>query len=339
MPTLGLIVEPSSTTAAGRSADRALLALAAERGYGALRVSRVTGDVLALGRYHLAPEGAPDVVLDRRLSGGRAAASGSGFVALSLALPHRSALVSDDPHALRPEQVLNRAVRGVLGALEAGGIAAIYPGRDVVTAGRRALAVVGFEIDGAGATLVESLLSMERDQSLLPHVLDRADRDGVVGAQMALPDDVTSVARERGDAPAFETLVAWLRHGHETRLGVRFVEEDPPAAPGAGVDPGLRSRVPRPDLDRRGVTATMLGRLEAHCALASDGTLAEVMLVGDFLAPSPTVERLEGALRGCRPAVDDLQQVIERVVRPPDDFILGIGPLRTVAETIARGAG
>jgi hypothetical protein len=63
------------------------------------------------------------------------------------------------------------------------------------------------------------------------------------------------------------------------------------------------------------------------------------MLVGDFLAPSPTVERLEGALRGCRPAIGDLQQVIERVVRPPDDFILGIGPLRTIAETIARGAG
>jgi hypothetical protein len=339
MPTLGLIVEPSTTTAASRSADRTLLTLAVERGYGALRVSHVAGDVLALGRYHLAPAGAPGVILDRRLSGGRAAASGTGFVTLSLALPHRSALVSDDPHALSPEQVLNRAVRGVLGALEAGGIAAIYPGRDVITAGRRALATVGFEIDAAGATLVEAVLAMERDQSLLPHLLDRADRDGVVGAQMALPDDVTSVARERGDAPAFETLVAWLRHGHETRLGVRFVDESAPRTHAAATDAAVRSRAPRADLDRRGVTATMLGRLEAHCALATDGTLADVMLAGDFLAPSPTVERLQHALRGCRPTIEELHVVVERVVRPPDDFILGIGPLRTVAETIARAVG
>jgi hypothetical protein len=339
MPTLGLIVEPSTTTAASRSADRTLMALAVERGYGALRISRVAGDVLALGRYHLAPAGAPGVILDRRLSGGRALASGAGFIALSLALPHRSALVSDDPHALAPEQVLNRAVRGVLGALEAGGIAAIYPGRDVITAGRRALAAVGFEIDGAGGTLVESVVAMERDQSLLPQLLDRADRDGVVGAQMALPDEVTSVARELGDGPTLDTLVTWVRNGYETRLGVRFVEEASPRAPGAGVDPGVRSRAPRPELDCRGVTATMLGRLEAHCALASDGTLAEVMLAGDFLAPSPTIERLQGALRGCRPTVEDLEAVVERVVRPPDDFILGIGPLRTVAETIVRGVG
>ena len=99
MPTLGLIVEPSTTTAAGRSADRTLLALAAERGYGALRVSRVAGDVLALGRYHLAPEGAPDVILDRRLSGGRAAASGAGFVAV----------VARAPAPLRPR--LGRSAR------------------------------------------------------------------------------------------------------------------------------------------------------------------------------------------------------------------------------------
>jgi hypothetical protein len=339
MPTLGLIVEPSTTPAACRSADRALMALALERGYGALRVSRVAGDVVALGRYHVTPAGAPDVVLDRRLSGGRAAASGTGFVTVSLALPHRSALVSDEPFALAPEQVLNRALRGILGALEAAGIAAVYPGRDVVTVARRMLAVVGFEVDGAGSTLIDAVLAMERDQSVLPRLLDRADPGGVVGAAMLLPDDVTSVARELRRVPGFDEIVAWLRRGYESRLGVRFVAEAVPRAEDAGADPAVPPRTLGPDLDRHGVTATMLGRFEAHCAVAADGTLAEVVLAGDLLAPSVTIERLENAFRGCPPVVERLQEVIDDVVRPPHDFILGVGPLRTVAETIVRAVG
>jgi hypothetical protein len=338
MPTLGLIVEASTTTAASREADRTLMGIAIARGWGSLRVSHIAGDVLALGRYHLAPAGAPDVILDRRLTGGRAAASGGGFVTLALALPHRSALVSDDPLALAPEQLLNRAVRGLLGALEAAGVPAIYPGRDVVTAARRPLAVVGFEIDGAGATLIEAVLALERDQSLLPRLLDRADPAGVVGAGMVLPGDVTSLGRELGRVPEFDEVVAWLRHGYEARLGIRFVGEDPPREVKGDGDRTVGSRALRPELDRHGVTATMLGRLEAHCALAADGTLAEVMLSGDFLAPSPTIDRLERALRGCRPDVEVLAGIINAVVRPPHDFILGVGPLRTVAETIARGA-
>src|SRR5262245_60834817 len=337
MPTLGLIVEASTTTAASREADRTLMGIAIARGWGSLRVSHIAGDVLALGRYHLAPAGAPDVILDRRLTGGRAAASGGGFMTLALALPHRSALVSDDPLALAPEQLLNRAVRGLLGALEAAG-RAIYPGRDVVTAGRRPLAVVGFEIDGAGATLIEAVLALERDQSLLPRLLDRADPAGVVGAGMVLPGDVTSLGRELGRVPEVDEAVAWLRHGYEARLGIRFVGEDPPREVKGDGDRTVGSRALRPELDRHGVTATMLGRLEAHCALAADGTLAEVMLSGDFLAPSPTIDRLERALRGCRPDVEVLAGIIDAVVRPPHDFILGVGPLRTVAETIARGA-
>ena len=108
MPTLGLLVEPLTTPSASRAADRVLLARALARGHGTLRVSRVADDVLALGRWHLAPAGGSAVALHRRLTSGRAAATGAGFVQVSLALPHRSALVADDPLALAPEQVLNR---------------------------------------------------------------------------------------------------------------------------------------------------------------------------------------------------------------------------------------
>ncbi len=337
MPTLGLIVEPSTTPAASRCADRALLARAVAGGQGTLRLSCLAGDVLALGRWHLAPAGGPGVTLHRRLSGGRALATGTGFLHLTLALPHRAALVSDDPLALTPEQVLNRAVRGLLGGLEAAGAPAVYPGRDLVTIAGRPLAVLGLEIDPDGATLIDVVLSVERDQSLLPRLLDHVDPDGAVGAPMTLPDDVTSVARALGRAPALDELAGWIRRGYETRLGVRFVEGASPPPGEASDGAFLRSRR-RPELDRRGSTQTMLGRLEAHCARDRDGSLAEVMLAGDFLAPSGTIARLEQALRGCPPVPDRVQAVIDEVVRPPDAFVLGVGPLRTITDTIVRAA-
>jgi len=216
MPVLDLIVEPSTTPAASRFTDAALLARAVARGRGALRVSRLAGTVLALGRYHLAPVGGGEVTLHRRLSGGRAWAAGEGFVQVSLTLPHRSALVSDDPLALAPEQLLNRAVRGLLGGLEAAGVSALYPGRDTVTVARRTIGLLGLEIDGQGATLIEACLGIERDQGTLPHLLDAVDPDGAVGAQMVTRDDATSLARELGGHPSLKQTRSGVSHHQMT---------------------------------------------------------------------------------------------------------------------------
>jgi len=339
MPVLDLIVEPSTTPAASRFTDAALLARAVACGRGALRVSRLAGTVLALGRYHLAPVGGGEVTLHRRLSGGRAWAAGEGFVQVSLTLPHRSALVSDDPLALAPEQLLNRAVRGLLGGLEAAGVSALYPGRDTVTVARRTIGLLGLEIDGQGATLIEACLGIERDQGTLPHLLDAVDPDGAVGAQMVTPDDATSLARELGGHPSFDDLAKWIRQGYESRLGVEFVEADEIGSVAPPDDGFVRERARRADLDRRGTTPTMLGVLEAHVGMAGDGTIGELMLAGDIIAPSGTIARLEQAVRGCPPERDRLAAVIDEVVRPPHDFILGVGPLDTIAETIVRGVG
>jgi len=338
MPTtLGLIVEPLASSDTVAAADSALLARASARGHGSLRISQLGGDVLSLGRWHLAPGGG-GVALHRRLTGGRAAASGAGFVRISIALPHRSALTSADPLALAPEQVLNRAVRGLLDALEGAGLPAIYPGRDQVTVGGRPIAVLGLEVDDAGATQIDAVLSVERDQSLLPHLLERADPAGVVTAPMIGPDDVTSMARGLGGAPSFDELVARIRRGYESRLGVTFVGEEPPAVDG---DDGafVRARVSRPDLDRHARSATMLGTLEAYCALGEDLRLRDVMLAGDLLVPSRTMARLEAALRGLVPRLDVVEPAIDDVVRQPGAFVLGVHPLRIVAETIVRAVG
>jgi hypothetical protein len=335
MSTLGLIVEPLAGPGTVAATDRALLARATARGHGSLRVSRLAGDVLSLGRWHLAPGSSGEVTLDRRLTGGRVAASGAGFVRVSIALPHRSALTSADPLALAPEQVLNRAVRGLLDALEGAGLPAIYPGRDQVTVGGRPIAVLGLEVDEAGATLIDAVLSVERDQSLLPHLLERADPAGVVTAPMIGPDDVTSMARGLGRTPSFDELVVQIRRGYESRLGITFVTEEPPVVDGDG-GAFVRARGARPELDRRARSATMLGTLEAYCALGEDLRLRDVMLAGDLLVPSRTMARLEAALRGLAPRLDVVASAIDDVVRQPGEFVLGVHPLRTVAETIVR---
>src|SRR5438876_1225302 len=64
---------------------------------GVLRVYDCPGDVLSIGRYHLAPSAAsPSTTtqLFRRRSGGRAIPFGEGFVGVALVLPHRAALFS-----------------------------------------------------------------------------------------------------------------------------------------------------------------------------------------------------------------------------------------------------
>jgi hypothetical protein len=154
---------------------------------------------------------------------------------------------------------------------------------------------------------------------------------------MIAPDDATSLARELGGDPSFDDLAGCIRRGYESRLGVQFVEAQTTGTAALSDDGFVRERTRRAALDRRGTTPTMLGVLEAHVAMAGDGTIGELMLAGDLLAPSGTIARLEQAVRGCPPERDRLAAVIGEVVRPPNDFILGVGPLDTIAEAIMRG--
>jgi len=88
-------------------------------------------------------------------------------------------------------------------------------------------------------------------------------------------------------------------------------------------------------LDRHASVATQLGVLEAHLALAG-GRIEDAMLAGDFIANSPAIERLERALRGCPAEPAAVEAMVAGVFAEPENFILGVGPLRTVSETIAR---
>jgi lipoate-protein ligase A len=338
---LDLIVQAGLTPSQSLAAARYLLdAVAAARSPGSLRVFDLTGDVVSLGRYHLAPEAVAGstTTLVRRLSGGRAVPAGTGFVGMTLVLPHRAALVAGHPSALAPEQVMNRCVRGLLQGLEGAGVAAFYPGRDLVTVAGRTLGLVSFEVEPGGALLFEAVLASGRDFSLLAQLLDGADPTGIVPIRMVAPDETTSLARELGRVPETSEVARWMAAGYAARFDLSVVPSALPASdiPVVDAETWLGARRPRPELDRRGTTSTQLGVFEAHFGVR-EGALAQVVLAGDFIASSDTIARLEQALVGCAAERNAIDAVVRRVLAEDAHFILGIGPLATIADTFARG--
>jgi lipoate-protein ligase A len=334
MPTLGLLVQPTIAPEESLGWDRRLRDEVALGAPGALRLYGFPGDVLSLGRYHFAPEGG---LVERRFSGGRAMACGAGFLGLGLVLPHRSALVSPEPFALSPDQVMNRCVRGILRGLEAAGVSVLYPGRDTITSARKLLGFVSFDVDDRGVLLFEAIVAVERDLSLLPHLLDRIDPRGVVPTAMMQPEDATSVAAVVGRPPRFEEVARWIVRGYESAgQEVSFVPYEGTGAPPLAEEAWLRQRVVRADLDHRAALPTLLGTIEAHVALAPDGTIADVMLAGDFIADAQAVACVERELRGCPVQRMAVGGIVAAVFAQPGSFILGIGPISTLTDVVMR---
>jgi len=317
---------------------------------GVLRVYDCPGDVLSLGRYHFAPSPPPpssDVMLHRRHSGGRAVPFGEGFIGVSLILPHRSALTSADPLALAPHQVLNRYVRGLLDACKLAGVPAFYPGRDLITVNRRVIGWVSFEVDACGGLLFEAVLAVRRDFSRLAHFLDVVDPAGVVPATMLEPESTTCLAREIGTDVRTEDIAELIRRGYEQQFDIHCTARSLTVLETAAIDAmaagepseenWLLQRRPRADLDHHARQAVQLGVLEAHFSLAQNRLIKNMAFTGDFIANSPAIARLEDHLRGCsadRPAID---AVVTEVFAEPENYILGIGPLSAIAETIGQG--
>ena len=349
---LPVLVEPALTPRESLARDRFLLqavVASPERWPAALRVFDLAGEAVSIGRWQLAPEpAATSIALMRRHSGGRAAAFGTGFVGVSLILLARGALLEPGTPPLRPEQVMNRYVRGILGGLERRRIPALYPGRDTITARRRQLGVVSFAETSAGAVLVETIVATSGDPSALPRLLDRADPGGVVRAAMLTPADTTSIAAEQGGAPTLEELADWMAAGYAERLGAtpeaRTLDDTETARIGeiaSEIDDGtwVASRRPRDDLDRRASAATMLGVLEVHLAVGADARIRDACISGDLIAADETIPALEQALRGCRPDRAAVAAAVARVLAEPHQFLLGVGPADTLVDTVMQALG
>jgi len=314
---------------------------------GVLRVYEFPGEVLAAGRWHLMPAGAADAgeTFVRRLTGGRALALGEGYVGISLLLPHRSALFAEDRFALAPFQVANRYVRGLVRALKSLGLSAFYPGRDLVTVNRRPIAALAFETDEQGRLLFEVILAVERPLGAVAKLLDRRDVGGVIKADMLALEAGTSLRAEIGESLSVADLGALLRDSFAVQYGVR-IEEVPlsPLEEQAVAALALRegrgwttARQPRGDLPLAGSSGIQTGVLEAHFALEQGRFIKEVMLAGDFIANSPAIAALEYRLRLCPAEWTAIGRVVDAVFADPSNYLLGVGRVRTVADTIVKG--
>jgi hypothetical protein len=328
---------------AQRRRERALLA-AAELGETHLHLSTVAGEALSIGAFHLDP--APDdprarATLWRRWSGGRAVACGAGFVVVTLGLPHRSSLVADDRRALRPEQVMNRCVRGLLAWLRRQGVDPVYPGLDSVTVDRRWLAHLGFAETRAGPTLFQAIVALDGSFATTPQLLDRLDPHGRIPARLVGADETTSLAacsaRWRSTSHAqldLDALATDIAQAYADGAQLEVAELDPAVTELLDTmtvdDVEMR---PPPALDGA-VTVTeagVLGPVTASARVAG-GRVAAFALSGDFLAPAWAVHEL------CTRLVDEpataaaIAGVADSVLDGSDGYLLGLQPaaLRTL---------
>jgi hypothetical protein len=242
--------------------------------------------------------------------------------------------------------VMNRYVRGILEACRLANVPAFYPGRDFVTVDRRILALVSFEVDRDGALLFEAIIANRRDFSVLPELLDRVDRSGVVKADILTADSTTCLAEVLGTPLTTEEVAGFLRRGFESQFGLTVephtlttLEEQAMEATVTHElhgDRWLQQRQMRPDLDRHACTRIQLGLFEASFSLEQERFIKDIIFAGDFIANSPAIERLERDLRLCPAEWRAIDAAAAEIFAQPENFILGIGPMRTIAETITK---
>lgn len=251
--------------------------------------------------------------------------AGTGFVIVTLALPHRSALVGDDPSVLAPEQVMNRGVRGLLGALRAGGIDAAYPGLDLVTHERRALAALSF-IEVGAPTLFQAILAVSGSLAEGPGLLDRVDPNGMVPFTFLSPEDATSV-RAVTSAGVTEwhpsALVDVLAEQYAATYALRPERAERPPLPQPSAHAPAEPPSP-PD----GPSAQAFGRLgpvEAWVEI-DEGRVRRLTLAGDFLAADDTPEALSRAVEGLPADPRALRTALETTVAQPQRYVLGLRP-------------
>jgi lipoate-protein ligase A len=316
-----------------------------------LRLYELARDVLSVGRFHsvsAAPASPSNLQMHRRHSGGRCVPFGEGFVGVSLILPHRSALVAEDPFALNPSQVLNRCVRGILTGLKSSGIPAFYPGRDWVTVERRIVGMISFDVCADGGMLFEAVLARARDfcVSGMPWS-SLASQRGPQPPHLE-PHEVTSLKREFGVEPSLAEIAAMLTRGYATEFGISFAESDSPLTSlereiQARIegrfesDRWLTSRCPNPSLTHHGMTQTLLGCLEAYYSLRPSNTLEEVLLAGDIIANPAAIEDLERRLKGCVAERTAIDATVSDVFSQPENFVLGLSEMASIAATICAG--
>lgn len=304
------------------------------------------GHAVSIGRYHLygGPAERGGVGVMRRLTGGRVVGAGDGWLGLALILPTRTALLKEDAAArLKPDQIMNRYVRGLLSGLRAIGIDCFYPGRDAMTFEHRELAMCTFETDASGAMLFEAAVARSRGMEDAVRDLERADPDGALSCRLYDAASATTVARELGRDISFEALASAIASGYATSLGEirrrQLSEIEVAQAKDRGrklaASNWLHARDVGPSMTLKNRIAAQLGAIEVAIALEGDRTIQATQLSGDFIANSPAIARLEDELRGRPLAMMSASQAVTKIFSCDDNFFLGAGELTNLVRLIA----
>lgn len=334
---------------------------AAHRGEIRLHVSSLAGPALSVGAHGAAPPvarlGASGSILRRR-TGGRPVACGDGFRILTLALPGRTSLLGPGAAAIAPEQVMNRAVRGLQAGLRRLGMDPVYPGLDFVTVGGRTIAHLGFAESARGAVLFQATLACDRPLAESTRLLDALDPDGAV-TTTPIPPATSTCLREirptRGEAAGDSTAApgrgATSRDLAPERLAVLFADAwaeaaglaalvvEPPV-PGSEDGSGEPADGPFPPAPADTAVAVAASRLGIALAWARTvgGRIAEAAVGGDVLAPDGARARIADALAGSEARREAIGRTLEAAVDRERTWILGLTP-GELADLVARAAG
>ena len=308
-----------------------------------LLIHTLRGRVVSLGRYH-AYDGTParaDLVAMRRFTGGRVVGSGEGWLGLALILPGRSALLPDREKSLKPDQVMNRYVRGLLAGLRDLGLECFYPGRDAITLERREIAMCTFETDASGAILFECVLALNRGMEEVVHDLEHFDPTGQLPCAMYGPDNATKLVRELDRDVSFNEAASAIARGYSNLLGGGERRELTPIelaqAERRGVSLEQREWLRlSADGNLTNRMASQLGSIEARMKPSADGLIHKIDLIGDIVANSPGISAFQSALIGRPLDLPSVSTAVMKVFGGSDNFILGIGELSNLVKLIIR---
>jgi lipoate-protein ligase A len=300
-------------------------------------------DGLPLGRYHLYEGPAQRAGLStwRRLTGGRLVGSGHGWLNLALMLPSRDALLPAHDPRLKPDQVMNRYVRGLLAGLRELGLDCFYPGRDVVTFERREIAMCTFDTDASGAMLFEAVLAINRGMEEVVHELERFDPDGQLPCAMYGPDVATKLVRELDRDVTFAEVAGAIARGYSNLLGggdrreLTALENAHAERRGAAMEQRGWLQLSTPD-NLMSRLASQLGTIEARAKISADGAVESIGLFGDLIANSPGLALFQSEMIGRRLDLASVSTAVMKVFGHGDNFILGIGELANLVKLITR---
>lgn len=277
--------------------------------------------------------------LSRRLSGGRIVPAGPGVVCITMAAPVVD-WFDGAGGALRPDQVLNRALRPLLAMLRSLGIDAYYPGRDLVTVGGCAIAHASFTVMRDGVAVVEMHVAEVPAFADLPSLLDRFDPGGVAGVDRTALSGATSLAETdtaaRSDDAwaedfarfaaagfACEAVVVDAPDGEDLTLAHESAARDFMLSPGP-VEQGALSAA----------EVSMLGMVECSARMRGD-RLTGLRVTGDLIAPFHTLDDVAAECEGQPFRAANIRKALARAMARPRSFVLG---LRELDELILRMA-